>query len=198
MGRRRFLQKHGLFFFCPASFLTLEKVNCRSPRGGRREGWCQNQSFSVERWGFESGSVIDTRATTDKNDPFLSVGFTGKSGWTKNGSNCNVGFGRLTENTPEHSKQRNVSCVMVSVSWRLWTIYLPPLSLGLLTSGLFWLLLLCCFLLLFLFQNVKNNFTVDEPLSLEPRKKSTNAGISKKASKTPPKFHEKTPRESKE
>ena len=36
----------------------------------------------------------DTRATTDKNDPFLNMGFKhGKNGWTKNGANAIWGSG---------------------------------------------------------------------------------------------------------
>ena len=41
---------------------------------------------------FESKSVTDTRATTDKNDPFLNVGF--KHGWVdKMGQNATWGSG---------------------------------------------------------------------------------------------------------
>ena len=45
--------------------------------------------FSVEE-GFESKSVTDTRATTDKNDPFLNMGFKHgkKVGGQKKGQNA--------------------------------------------------------------------------------------------------------------
>ena len=44
---------------------------------------------------------IDTRATTDKNDPFLNMGFKHGKKWVdKNGAKCNMGFGRVTKNTP--------------------------------------------------------------------------------------------------
>ena len=56
--------------------------------------------FSAEGRGFESKSVIDTRATTDKNDPFLNKGFKHGKKWVdKNGAKCNMGFGRITKNT---------------------------------------------------------------------------------------------------
>ena len=46
-------------------------------------------------------SVTDTRATTDKNDPFLKKGFKHGQKWVdKNGAKCNVGFGRTTKYTP--------------------------------------------------------------------------------------------------
>ena len=55
--------------------------------------------FSAEGRGFESKSVTDTRATTDKNDPFLNMGFKHGKKWVdKNGAKCNMGFGRRTEN----------------------------------------------------------------------------------------------------
>ena len=46
-GRRRLLKKKTLTFcFCPASFLTFGKVNCRSLwGGGGGSRWCQNRSF---------------------------------------------------------------------------------------------------------------------------------------------------------
>ena len=51
--------------------------------------------------GFETESVTDTRATTDKNDPFLNMGFKHGKKWVdKNGAKCNLGFGRTTKNTP--------------------------------------------------------------------------------------------------
>ena len=63
--------------------------------------------FSWEARGFESKSVTDTRATTEKIDPFLNIGFKrGKSGWTKNGAKCNMGFGRITKNTQIGRSQR--------------------------------------------------------------------------------------------
>ena len=47
------------------------------------------------------------RATTDKNEPFLKMGFRlAKSGWTKNGAKCNMGFGRITKNTPQKPRKR--------------------------------------------------------------------------------------------
>ena len=50
--------------------------------------------FSVEGRGFESKSVANTRATTDKNDPFLNLGSnSGKSGWTKMEQNAIWGSG---------------------------------------------------------------------------------------------------------
>ena len=50
--------------------------------------------------GFESKSVTDTSATTDKNDPFLIMGFKHGKKWVdKNGAICNVGIGRITKNT---------------------------------------------------------------------------------------------------
>ena len=56
--------------------------------------------FSAEGRGFESKSATDTRVTTDKNDPFLNMGFKHGKKWVdKNGAKCNVGFGRITKNT---------------------------------------------------------------------------------------------------
>ena len=56
--------------------------------------------FSVEGRGFESKSVADTRATTDKNDPFLNMGFKHEKKWVdKNGAKCNIGFGRIIKKT---------------------------------------------------------------------------------------------------
>ena len=53
-----------------------------------------NSIFFQWRAGFESKSVTDTRATTDKNDPFLNMGFKHGKKWVdKNG------FGRVTNNT---------------------------------------------------------------------------------------------------
>ena len=53
-----------------------------------------NSIFFQEGRGFESKCVTDTRATTDKNDPFLNWGSnTGKSGWTKMGQNATWGSG---------------------------------------------------------------------------------------------------------
>ena len=66
-----------------------------------------NSIFSEEGLGFESKSVTDTRATTDKNDAFLNMGFKHGKKWVdKNGAKCNMGFGRMTKNTPprEHSQ----------------------------------------------------------------------------------------------
>ena len=38
------------------------------------------------------------RATTDKNDPFLNMGFKHGKKWVdKNGAKCNMGFGRITQ-----------------------------------------------------------------------------------------------------
>ena len=50
--------------------------------------------------GIESESVTDTRATTNKNDPFLNMGFKHWKKWVdKNGAKCNMGFWRITKNT---------------------------------------------------------------------------------------------------
>ena len=50
--------------------------------------------FSAEGRGFESKSV------TDKNDPFLNMGFKHGQKWVdKNGAKCNMEFGRITKNT---------------------------------------------------------------------------------------------------
>ena len=70
-------------------------------RGGEEEGVSAKiDLFSGEGQGFESKSVTDTRATTDKNDPFLKCGSNrGKSGWTKIGAKCNMVFGRMTKNS---------------------------------------------------------------------------------------------------
>ena len=55
---------------------------------------------SAEGRGFETKSVTDTRATTDKNDPFLNMGFKhGKKWVNKNGAKCNMEFGCITKNT---------------------------------------------------------------------------------------------------
>ena len=60
--------------------------------------------FTAEGRGFESESVTDTRATTDKNDPFLNMGFKHGKKWAdKNGAKCNMGFGRITENTQDEN-----------------------------------------------------------------------------------------------
>ena len=51
--------------------------------------------FFPGRRGDESKSVTDTRATTDKNDPLLNMGFKhGKSGWTEMGQNAIWGSGK--------------------------------------------------------------------------------------------------------
>ena len=56
--------------------------------------------FSGEGRGFDSKSVTDTRATTDKNDPFLNMGFKHGKKWVdKNGAKCNTGLGRIIQNT---------------------------------------------------------------------------------------------------
>ena len=101
-GRRRLLKKHGLYCFCPASFLTFgRKVNCLGPWGRKEEGiGAKIDLFSGEAREFESKSVTDTRATTDKNDPFLNMGFKHGKKWVdKNGAKCNMRFGRITKNT---------------------------------------------------------------------------------------------------
>ena len=49
--------------------------------------------FSEEGRGFETKRVTDTRATTDKNDPFLNVGFKHGKKWTKMGQNAIRGSG---------------------------------------------------------------------------------------------------------
>ena len=93
--------KHGLFCFC--LFLTFGKFICRG---------CQFDLFSTEGRGFESKSVTDTRATTDKNDPFLNMGFKHGKKWVdKNGAKCNMEFGRITKNNPRgsHSMLRSTS-----------------------------------------------------------------------------------------
>ena len=52
--------------------------------------------FSAEGRGFESKSVTDTRATTDKNDPFLNMGFKHGKKWVdKHGAKCNMGFVKI-------------------------------------------------------------------------------------------------------
>ena len=85
--------------FCPASFLTFGKFNCRSPRGRRRRIGAEIDLFSREE-GLESKSVTDTRATTDKNDLFLNMGFKHGKKWVdKNGAKCKMEFGRITKNT---------------------------------------------------------------------------------------------------
>ena len=54
----------------------------------------------MEGRGFESKSVTDSRATTDKNDSFLNMGFKHGKKWVDtNGAKCNVGFVRITKNT---------------------------------------------------------------------------------------------------
>ena len=91
-GRRRLLKKHGLYCFSPASFLTFGKLIVVV--GAKFD------LFSAEGRGFESKCVTDTRATTDKNDPFLNMGFKHGKKWVdKNGAKCNMGFGRITKNT---------------------------------------------------------------------------------------------------
>ena len=55
--------------------------------------------FSAEERGFESESVTDTRATTDKKDPFFNMGFKHGKWVDKNGAKCSMGFGRVTKNT---------------------------------------------------------------------------------------------------
>ena len=58
--------------------------------------------FPGREEGFETKSVTDTRATTDKNDPFLNMGLKHGKQWVeKNGAKCNMGFGRITKNTRE-------------------------------------------------------------------------------------------------
>ena len=44
-GQRRLLKKHGLYCFCPSSFLTFGQFNCRSPREGGGGSRCQIRSF---------------------------------------------------------------------------------------------------------------------------------------------------------
>ena len=48
--------------------------------------------FSAEGRAFESESVTDTRATTDKNDQFLNMGFKHGKKWVdKNGAKMQYG-----------------------------------------------------------------------------------------------------------
>ena len=57
--------------------------------------------FSAEGRGFESKSVTDARATTDKNDPFLNMRFKHGKKWVdKNGAKRDMEFGRITKTTP--------------------------------------------------------------------------------------------------
>ena len=68
----------------------------RSPRGRRRRGvGAKIDLFFAEGRGFESKSVTDTRATTDKNDPIFEHGVQTreKSGWTNMGQNATWGSG---------------------------------------------------------------------------------------------------------
>ena len=60
-----------------------------------------NSIFFPRRGGDSNLKVSQTRATTDKNDPFLNMGFKHGKKWVdKNGAKCNMGFGRITKNTP--------------------------------------------------------------------------------------------------
>ena len=60
--------------------------------------------FPGREEGFETKSVTDTRATTDKNDNFLKWGSnTGKSGWTKIRQNAIWGAG-VSLKTPNWRK----------------------------------------------------------------------------------------------
>ena len=69
--------------------------------------------FSAEGRGFQSKSVTDTRATTDKNDPFLNVGFKHGKKWVdKNGAKCNMGFGRITKKKPKCTKERTCKRIL--------------------------------------------------------------------------------------
>ena len=70
-------------------------------------------SIFFPRRGFESKSVIDTRATMDKNDPFLNVGFKHGKKWVdKNGAKCNMEFGCITKNTPTRVWAEGSACVI--------------------------------------------------------------------------------------
>ena len=64
-----------------------------------------NSIFFPRRGGDSNLKVSQTtRATTDKNDPFLNMGFKHGKKWVdKNGAKCNMGFGRITNNTPRTS-----------------------------------------------------------------------------------------------
>ena len=60
--------------------------------------------ISREGEGFESKSVTDTRATTDKNDTFLNKEFKHGKKWVdKSGAKCDMVFGRITQNTQTHT-----------------------------------------------------------------------------------------------
>ena len=93
-------QKHGQYFlFLPHVVLDI-RVHEREEEGvGAKFDF-----FCAEERGFESESVCDTRATTDKNGPFLNMGFKHGKKWVdKNGAKCNMGFGRITENTQDEN-----------------------------------------------------------------------------------------------
>ena len=92
--------------------------------------------FSAERRAFESKSVTDTRATTDKNDPFLNVGFKhGKKRVDKNVAKCKMGFGRKTENTlPLPTGRGSPTCTAMARNLKMsglphnefWPFFGPP------------------------------------------------------------------------
>ena len=60
-----------------------------------------NSIFSPRRGGDSNLKVSQTQGRRrNKNDPFLKMGFKhGKKGVDKNGTKCNMGFGRVTKNT---------------------------------------------------------------------------------------------------
>ena len=77
--------------FLPLVVLDFWQVQL-SYRGRKEEGVGANMVFPGSWEGFEIFSVMDTRATTDKNDPFLNAGFKHGKKWVdKNGAKCNMG-----------------------------------------------------------------------------------------------------------
>ena len=72
--------------------------------------------------GFETKSVTDTRATTDKNDPFLNMLFKhGKKVSGQTWAKCNMGFGRITKNTCRahaHSSRQDGELPEIGIDYR--------------------------------------------------------------------------------
>ena len=76
--------------------------------------------FSGEGGGIRNQKCHRTGATTDKNDPFLNMGFKHGKKWVdKNGAKCKMGFGRATKNTRGSFRGILVVFLMAGKSARL-------------------------------------------------------------------------------
>ena len=100
----------------PQQHTKIEKKNGRVRKKKKREisevrrnGLGEEEGVVAKSFfrGVAGIRVTDTRATTDKNDPFLNMWFKHGKQWVdKNGAKCNMGFGRITKNTPNSGQKK--------------------------------------------------------------------------------------------